>query len=41
MTLSDLIKKWHRSRMKYYFILSLLLFSALIFVNLIFIHRYF
>ncbi|MEK7747882.1 MAG: hypothetical protein AAB300_02240 [Nitrospirota bacterium] len=41
MDLSFLIKKWRRSRMKYYFIFSLLVFSALVIVNLIFIRRYF
>jgi hypothetical protein len=37
----NFMKKWRRYRMKYYFVLSLLVFSALIFVNIIFIHRYF
>ncbi len=41
MNLFNLMKKWRRHRMKYYFILSLLIFSALIFVNFIFIHRFF
>lgn len=41
MMLSDLIKKWRRSRMQYYFILSLVLFSVLIFMNVVFMYRYF
>lgn len=32
---------WRRHRMKYYFIFSVILLSALIFANLIFLRRYF
>ncbi len=34
-------KRWKRYRLKYYFVMSVLLFLTLVIVNLVFIHRYF
>jgi hypothetical protein len=36
-----MIRKWRRSRMKYYFIFSVVLISALIVANLFFLKRFF
>lgn len=35
------MSKWRRSRMKYYFIFSVVLLSALLLANLFFLRRFF
>ncbi|HZR46380.1 MAG TPA: hypothetical protein VFA47_06730 [Candidatus Manganitrophaceae bacterium] len=39
--LETYFKKWRRSRMKYYFIFSVVLLSALVLANLFFLRRFF
>ncbi|MFQ5779834.1 MAG: hypothetical protein ACE5HN_03495 [Nitrospiria bacterium] len=39
--LSRMIKRWRRVRIKYYLILSIVLFSALLLANLLFLRRFF